>query len=451
METLHPFLRDHPVRSLPAFQDALAVVDRLRAAGEQAFIVGGPVRDLVLGQPPKDFDVTTSAPPERVMQLFPRTVPVGAKFGVVVVLCPSSQVEVATFRTDLPYADGRHPESVVYSREACQDVQRRDFTINGLLYDPLEDALIDHVDGLADLKAGVVRAIGVPRERFAEDHLRLLRAVRFTARLGFVMEPATWAAVCEHHADIASVSRERVRDELTHVLTQGNAHLGFSLLERSGLLAVLLPEVAAMRGVEQPPAFHPEGDVLTHTLLMLESLGPASPTLAWGVLLHDVGKPPTFEIADRIRFNGHDAVGARTADEVLKRLHLSNAERERVVELVAQHLRFMNAMDMRPATLKRFLRQPHFDEHLALHRLDCLASHGDLSIHAFVTQKLAETNETELRPPRLVTGDDLVALGHTPGPAFKAMLTDVEDRQLAGELRTRDDALRFLARAYPAR
>jgi poly(A) polymerase len=304
---------------------------------------------------------------------------------------------------------------------------------------------------LADLKAGVVRAIGVPRERFAEDHLRLLRAVRFTARLGFVMEPATWAAVCEHHADIASVSRERVRDELTHVLTQGNAHLGFSLLERSGLLAVLLPEVAAMRGVEQPPAFHPEGDVLTHTLLMLESLGPASPTLAWGVLLHDVGKPPTFEIADRIRFNGHDAVGARTADEVLKRLHLSNAERERVVELVAQHLRFMNAMDMRPATLKRFLRQPHFDEHLALHRLDCLASHGDLSIHAFVTQKLAETNETELRPPRLVTGDDLVALGHTPGPAFKAMLTDVEDRQLAGELRTRDDALRFLARAYPAR
>jgi len=440
---------DHGIRGDPRFADALAIVQRLRADGHEALLVGGPVRDLVLGRPIKDFDIATSAPPRRVMRLFPRTVPVGVSFGVVLVIMPACQIEVATFRAEEGYADGRHPDHVRFST-AEQDVRRRDFTINGLFYDPIDDRLIDRVGGLADLDAGLVRAIGDPRARFAEDHLRLLRALRFAARLGFTIEPATWQALTDLAGHITSVSAERVRDELTTLLTQGNAHLGLDLLDRSGLLDVLLPEVAAMRGVAQPPEFHPEGDVLVHTRLMLELMGPASPTLAWAVLLHDVGKPPTFEVADRIRFNGHDAAGAALAEAICRRLAFSRDARERVVALVREHLHFMPIRQMRPATLKRFLRKPHFDEHLALHRLDCLGSHADLDYYDFARGALAGMGEDVLRPPRLVTGHDLIALGHPPGHAFQAMLVDVEERQLAGELTTREEALRYLEVAYPA-
>jgi poly(A) polymerase len=401
------------------------------------------VRDLMLGRIPSDFDVATSAPPEQVMSLFRRNVPVGARFGVITVLTPSSPIEVATFRAEAGYEDGRHPDSVTFT-DAREDVLRRDFTINGLLYDPEEDRLIDFVGGLADLERGLIRAIGDPQERFAEDHLRLLRAIRFSARFDFEIEARTWEAVTVNPDRIRTVSAERVRDELTKILTQGNAHKGLELLSRSGLLARVLPEVAAMHGVEQPPEFHPEGDVYVHTRWMLEMMGPASLTLAWAVLLHDVGKPPTFMIADRIRFNGHDVMGAQMAEHIMKRLRFSNKDREAVVEMIRHHLRFMHAREMREAKLRRMIRMDHFDEHLALHRLDCLASHGGLDIHAFLVDRMAALDEEQLRPPRLVTGHDLIALGHPPGPHFKAILEAVEDLQLSGELTTREDALAWL-------
>ena len=439
---------EHPLRSDPRFVDACAVVARLRDADAEAYFVGGPVRDLVLGRVPRDFDVATSAPPEQVMSLFKRIVPVGARFGVITVLTPSSPIEVATFRSEAGYEDGRHPDSVTYT-DAREDVLRRDFTINGLLYDPKDDRLIDHVGGLADLNNGIIRAIGAPEERFAEDHLRLLRAVRFSARFDFEIEARTWDALAAEPDRIRTVSAERVRDELTKILTQGNAHEGLDLLSRAGLLARVLPEVAAMHGVEQPPEYHPEGDVYVHTRLMLEMMGEASATLAWAVLLHDVGKPPTFMVADRIRFNGHDVLGADMAEAIMKRLRFSNREREAVVEMVRHHLRFMHAREMREAKLKRMIRMDNFAEHPALHRLDCLASHGGLDIHAFLTARMAALDEEALRPPRLVTGHDLITLGHRPGPHFKAILEAIEDHQLSGELTTREGALAWLREHAP--
>ena len=451
MEARAPFLGpDHPIRRDPGFVDAVEVVRRLVADGHEALLVGGPVRDLALGTPPHDYDVATSAPPRTVQRLFPKVVPVGVAFGVQIVLMPHGPLEVATFRAEEGYADGRHPDHVRFSTPE-EDVRRRDFTVNGLFYDPLADRLIDHVGGLRDLAARTLRAIGDPLARFGEDHLRLLRAVRFAARMGLTIEPATWQALRALAPKAVTVSAERLRDELTKLFTQGNAHVGLDLLDRSGLLDHVLPEVAAMRGVQQPPQFHPEGDVLIHTKLMLQLMGPASPTLAWGVLLHDIGKPPTFERApDRIRFNGHDAEGAKMADALCERLRFSRADRERVVALVKEHLRFMHARQMKPSTLKRFLRQPGFDEHLALHRLDCLGSHGDLDLYDFVTAELNATPPEALRPPRLVTGDDLIALGYAPGIRFKQILEDVEERQLAGELTTREAALAHVQTQWPS-
>ena len=451
MESRAPFLGpSHPVRDNPAFRDAVVAIRRLVADGHEALLVGGPVRDLALGREPHDFDLATSAPPKAVQRLFAKVVPVGVDFGVQLVLMPHAQLEVATFRAESGYADGRHPDHVRFST-AEEDVKRRDFTVNGLFYDPVDDRLVDYVGGLDDLATGTLRAIGDPAARFCEDHLRLLRAVRFAARLGFTIEPATWAALVELAPRGTTVSPERLREELTKLLTQGNAHTGLDLLDRSGLLDHVLPEVAAMRRVAQPPQFHPEGDVLTHTRLMLQLMGPSpSPTLAWGVLLHDIGKPPTFEEApDRIRFNGHDAEGAKLAEGLCERLRFSRADRERIVALVKEHLRFMHARQMKPSTLKRFLRQPGFDEHLALHRLDCLGSHGDLEIFDFVTAELSATPPEALRPPRLLTGDDLIALGYTPGILFKQILEDVEERQLAGELSTREGALEHVRRTWP--
>lgn len=421
----------------------------LSAAGHEAYFVGGCVRDLVLGRGPSDYDVSTDAVPERVEALFPGSLTVGAKFGVVVVVEQGIQVEVATFRSDISYSDGRHPDHVVYSHSAADDVRRRDFTINGLLMDPRTGQVIDLVGGRADLDARLIRAIGDPDRRFAEDKLRMLRAVRFAARFGFAIELTTFAAIQNRAREIDRVSAERVRDELTRLLTEGSARRGFELLDATDLLPAVLLEIARMKGVEQPPQFHPEGDVWTHTRMMLDGLpAGASPTLAWGVLLHDVGKPPTFTPPSgpggRIRFDGHTEIGAVMAQAICRRLRFSNAATEQIVSLVRNHLRFIDVPRMRPATLKRFVRLPHFEEHLELHRLDCLASHGKLDTYQFVQRFLAETPPEEVRPPRLVTGHDLKALGLQPGPVFGEILNALEEAQLEGKLKTREEALVFL-------
>jgi len=432
---------------------ANSVCDTLRRNGYQALLVGGCVRDLLLGREPADFDVTTDSTPERVMSLFPESIGVGAQFGVVLVPRDGLKVEVATFRSDVGYSDGRHPDRVVYSTTAKEDVLRRDFTINGLLMRHDSGEVLDFVGGQADLKAGIVRAIGEPSQRFAEDKLRMLRAVRFAARFHFTIEPATFAAVPRHAAEIGQVSAERLRDELTKLLTEGAARRGFELLDDTGLLHQLLPEIAAMKGVEQPPQFHPEGDVWIHTRLMIEQL-PAgcSPTLAWGVLLHDVGKPPTFksvaETGDRIRFDGHVDVGVRMAEDICRRLRFSNEEMEQILALVTNHMRFKDVEQMRSSTLKRFVRLPHFDEHLELHRLDCLSSHRQLQSYEFVRRFLADTPPEQVHPPRLLTGDDLKQMGYPPGPLFSEILHSLEDAQLEGQVQDKEAAVEFVCRRF---
>jgi poly(A) polymerase len=435
---------------------ANSVCNTLQRHGHQAFLVGGCVRDILLRREPADFDVATDATPAEVQQLFPSALDVGAQFGVVLIRQDSLKVEVATFRSDVGYSDGRHPDQVVYSKTPDQDVQRRDFTINGLLMRHDSDEVLDFVGGRADLAAGIIRAIGEPSRRFAEDKLRMLRAVRFSARFNYTIEPATFAAIRQYAKEIHVVSVERIREELTKFLTEGAARRAFELLDDLGLLAELLPEIAALKGVAQPPQFHPEGDVWIHTLLMLEGL-PAgvSPTLAWGVLLHDIGKPPTFrpasETGDRIRFDGHVEVGVRMAEELCRQLRFSNDDTGQIKALVANHMKFKDVAQMRAATLKRFVRLQQFDEHLELHRLDCQSSHGKLDAYDAVRDFLAQTPPTEVRPPRLLSGDDLKDLGYTPGPEFQKILATLEDAQLEEAVQTRDQALEFVRRRYPLR
>ncbi|MCC6586420.1 MAG: CCA tRNA nucleotidyltransferase [Bryobacterales bacterium] len=430
--------------------EALArdIIERLRANAHQALMVGGCVRDMLLGRPAKDFDVATSATPPQVAALFPGSELIGAHFGVVQVRREGAAVEVATFRSDHDYQDGRHPGHVHFETDPREDVLRRDFTINALLFDPATDEVIDYVGGEGDLRAGVVRTVGDSRRRFAEDHLRMLRAIRFAARLGFVIEDETMRAIRELAPKVLTVSAERIRDELARILTEGGARRGFELLDESGLLEHILPEIAAMKGIEQPPEFHPEGDVWVHTLIMLESMGKPPLTLALGVLLHDVAKPPTFRIADRIRFDGHAELGARMTEEIMTRLRFSHHEIEHVKALVANHMKFKDVLQMKESTLKRFLRMECFDEHLELHRIDCSSSHGNLTNWEFVRDKLQAVPTEELRPPRLLTGADLIAAGYAPGPLFREMLEAVETGQLEGRLRTRDDALAFVRENY---
>jgi len=434
---------------------ANSVCETLQRSGFQALLVGGCVRDLILGREPSDYDVATDALPEQVMELFPESVAVGAQFGVILVTRDRLKVEVATFRADLGYSDGRHPDRVVYSKTAQEDVQRRDFTINGLLMRHDTGDVLDFVGGQADLRAGILRAIGEPSRRFAEDKLRMLRAIRFAARFGYVIEPDTFHAVQNHAKEIVLVSAERIRDELTKLLTEGSARRGFELLKESGLLCVLLPEIEALQGVAQPPEYHPEGDVWVHTLLMLEKLpAGSSPTLAWGVLLHDVGKPPTFrsaeETGDRIRFDGHVEVGVKMAEKICRRLRFSTGETQQILGLVANHMRFKDVAQMRTATLKKFVRQPQFEEHLELHRLDCLASHKRLDAYEFVQAFLRRTPHEEVRPARLLTGEDLMKMGYPPGPAFRTILGALEDAQLEGTVSNRDEAVEFVKSSYAA-
>jgi len=446
---------------------ATTIVETLRQRGFQTYLVGGCVRDLLLGREPKDYDVATDATPQQVMEIFPETYAVGVQFGVVLVPAPdrdlesdaatgrsskSHAVEVATFRSDIGYSDGRHPDEVRFSRKPEEDVARRDFTINGMLLDPRSGEVLDFVCGRKDLESGIVRAIGDPERRFAEDKLRMLRAVRFAARFEYAIEPATFGAIQKLAHQIEAVSRERVRDELTHMLTEGHARRAFLLLDESGLLQHILPQISAMKGVEQPAEFHPEGDVFVHTLLLLDNLPhPCPPALAWGALLHDVGKPPTFRVApDRIRFDNHVEVGVKMAEDMCDRLRFSNDETTQILALVENHMRFGHATRMKEATLKKFLRMPSFEEHLALHRADCLASHRNLSTYEFVRQKLTEIPPEKMRPSPLVTGDDLIAAGHVPGPKFREILTAVEDAQLEGRVLSRDQALDFVHREFPA-
>ncbi len=495
------------------FEAALKIVNTLRARGHEAYFAGGCVRDLLLGREPADYDVATSATPDVVLEMFPRTFAVGAHFGVVLVAPESDDAgfvtEVATFRSDLAYSDGRHPDGVRYTKTAEEDVQRRDFTINGLLLDPLRafpqglkpetfwagrdvraeartlqekakeasstsraaenaapsaqndssrgeraslrGAVLDYVGGLEDLDAGVVRAIGRAEQRFEEDHLRMLRAVRFAARFGFELEANTRRAVQVLASRIHAVSRERVRDELTRMLTEGHARRAFELLDETKLLNEVLPEVARMKGVEQPPQFHPEGDVWLHTLMLLEQLEPGcSETLAWGALLHDVGKPPTFKRApDRIRFDGHVEVGVAMAAEICRRFRFSNDEARQVLALIENHMRFMDAHRMKESTLKRFFRLPRFEEHLALHRMDCLAASGHLENWEFARERFFSMPEAVVRPKPLITGRELIAAGYPPGMRFREMLRAAEDAQLEGAVATTEEALKLVREKFP--
>jgi poly(A) polymerase len=431
-----------------ARRKARQIVERLAKAGHQALFAGGCVRDMVRGEEPHDYDIATDATPDQVQALFQRTVAVGSRFGVVVVVAGEDQFEVATFRSDEGYSDGRHPDEVHFS-DARGDALRRDFTINGLFYDPLTEQVIDFVGGQADIEAGLVRAIGDPEQRFAEDALRLLRAVRFAARYRYRLDEATEAAVKAHVGDIRRVSAERIRDELSRILTGPNRGDALELLRTTGLLREVMPEVDRLYGCAQPSAFHPEGDVFTHTCRALEALENPSVELAFGVLLHDVGKPPTQTESDRIRFSLHDKVGAHIARRICEGLRFPAAQSERIVELVLEHMKFMAVREMRVSTLKRLLRNPHIADHLELHRVDCLASHGDLRNCDFCKEKLASLHEKEIRPPRLLTGDDLIDLGYRPGPIFRTILERVEDAQLEGEVESRDDALALVRREFP--
>ncbi len=449
------------------YRSALGVVERLQQHGFEAHFAGGCVRDLLLSIEPKDFDVTTVAHPEQVTRLFPRTETVGAHFGVVLVLDEVDGIrvttEVATFRSDGVYTDGRRPDSVTFSTDPREDVLRRDFTVNGLLLDalrfesgePVESCVLDFVQGRADLENRTIRAIGDPLRRFGEDKLRMLRAVRFAARLGFGIDPATMQAMQQLAPEVMQVSPERCREELTKILTEGAAPRGFRLLDEAGLLPVLLPEVARMKGCEQPPAYHPEGDVWVHTLMLLAHLpAGASSTLAWGMLLHDVGKPPTFtppdpnKPGDRIRFNGHAEIGVAVARSILNRLRFSNDDCAQILALVQHHMQFGDVPKMKGSTLKRFLRLPRFDEHMALHYADVMSSHGMLGPFETAQRALSAMSQEEIRPALLVTGKDLMAAGYKPGPRFREMLTAAEDTQLEGRATTREEALAFITEHF---
>jgi poly(A) polymerase len=449
---------------------ALSIVRRLTDVGHTALFAGGCVRDMVRGVEPHDYDIATTATPEQVQRLFPKTIPVGAQFGVVLVQEDDHQFEIATFRTDEAYLDGRRPTAVHYGTPE-QDAQRRDFTINGLFYDPLTDKIMDYVGGQADIARKLIRTIGEPRQRFTEDKLRLLRCVRFASNLEFEIEPATASAMREMAAQIDVVSAERIRDELLKIFTRPNAGRGFELLDESGLLRQILPEVAAMKGIEQPPEFHPEGDVFQHTKLMLDLMSAAACTavapyhdqteaarvdprppearivLALAVLLHDVGKPPTFERApDRIRFHEHDKIGAEMAQNILRRLRFPNDVIEKVCICVGEHMRIRNVQMMRPAKSKRILARETFADELELHRLDCLTSHGNIANYEFLRAKAAELPPEVLKPAPLVTGHDLLALGFAPGPLLGQVLRELEELQLEERMQSREEALTYARR-----
>ncbi len=427
---------------------AVAIVKRLREEGYESYLAGGCVRDFLLNKTPQDYDIATSARPEDVQRIFPRTIPVGAQFGVVLVMLDGQSFEVASFRFDGPYLDGRRPSQVRYGT-LQEDIFRRDFTINGMVYDPVENRVIDLVEGKRDLARRCIRAIGDPRQRFEEDRLRMVRAIRFAASLNFDIDSLTLDAIKQSAPMITQISSERIGEEITRILTEGGARRGFELLDETGLLRILLPEIEEMKGVEQSPEHHPEGDVFKHTLLTLCHLEKPTETLAYGCLLHDVGKPVCFrKEADRITFYGHTDRGAEMAQAILKRLKRGRAVWERVAYLVKNHLRHTQAPKMRLSTLKRFLREEGIDELLELARVDALSSSGDLQYYHFCQERRSQMQEEEIRPEPLLRGTDLIAMGYIPGPIFAEILRRVEDAQLGGELTSRQEAIEWVKQKY---
>ncbi len=428
---------------------ALHITRRLRHAGHDAYLAGGCVRDRLLGRSPKDYDIATGATPQAVQAVFPDTVPIGSKFGSVIVLVDGDPFEVTTFRLDGPYTDGRHPVHIRYGTLE-DDVRRRDFTINAMMYDPVEDRVIDLVNGREDLGRRLVRAIGDPHERFAEDRLRMVRAVRLACGLDFTIDGPTLQAIRSHAGAVTEVAWERIGAEVTRTLMEGGGRRGVELLDETGLLEVILPEIAAMKGCDQTPDYHPEGDVFVHTLTLLQQLDGPTETLAYGCLLHDVAKPPCRQPAgERVTFYGHPELGADMATEILRRLKRSRAVAERVAWLVRCHLHYTQAPKMKLSTLKRFLGQDGIHELLELCRIDALSSNGDLGYYEFCQQKLAELGEKEVSPEPLLRGRDLIQLGYVPGPSFSAILGAVEEAQLEGVLRTREQAVAWVREGYP--
>jgi poly(A) polymerase len=428
---------------------AIEIIKTLQKNGYEAVIAGGAVRDMLLNIEPQDYDIATNAAPSIVESLFDKSLPIGKAFGVIIVVMDNVQIEVATFRQDSKESiDGRHPDSINFSSME-EDAKRRDFTINGMFYDPLTGSLIDYVKGYEDIHNRLIKFIGDPESRIAEDKLRMIRALRFSAKLEFTIDPDTFEAVKKHASEISQISAERIADEIQKILRIKHPRLAFSLLFETGLIDHILPEVRAMEGCEQPVDYHPEGDVLAHTLLALDYLPEnASDELRMGVLLHDVGKPVTQTFEDRIRFNGHDLAGKDVAREILKRLKFSNEFSERVVELIGNHMKFMHVDNMRTSRLKRFLALPHFEEHMALHQVDCLSSHRNLENYDFVAEKLKTYEPEEIRPTRIITGKDLMDMGFKQGPVFRVILTDVEDQQLEGAISSREEALEYVKREH---
>ena len=427
----------------------IKIIEKLNQAGYNALFAGGCVRDEIMGIEPGDYDVATDAHPEEIMAIFDKTIAVGAQFGVVIVVMDGIQFEVATFRSDGRYIDGRHPESVSFSTSAREDALRRDFTINGLMFDPIREKLYDYVSGAEDIRAHIIRAIGNPTERFDEDKLRLMRAVRFAARFEFQIEGNTLTAIKKLAPNIVEVSQERIRMELAKIIIGKNSGVGLQLLHDTGVLEHILPEVSAMVNVWQPPQYHPEGDVFTHTKLALDGLEEPSPVLALATLLHDVGKPRTFIVTDRIRFHQHAKVGAEIADEICVRLRCSNDERKQIVACVQNHMQFMSVLRMKESTLKRMFQRDTFLDELELHRADCLASHGKLNNWEFCLRKYDEYEPDDIKPEPLMSGYDLIALGYKPGPKFRKILDVVEEAQLENQITTRKEALDFVTSEFP--
>ncbi|TVM00525.1 MAG: phosphohydrolase [Candidatus Brocadia sp. WS118] len=429
-------------------QNALEIVKALQEHGYKAFFAGGCVRDMLMGKASADYDIATNALPQDVIKLFEKTIPVGLQFGVVIVVKNSNNFEVATFRTEGSYSDGRHPDYVTFSTPE-DDVKRRDFTINGLLYDPIKNEILDYVGGREDISLGIIRTIGDPFERFTEDKLRMIRAARFACRFNFPIHPDTKEAIIQLAPQIHVVSAERIREELEKILTGPNPHIGIKLLDELHLLQEILPEVSNMKGVRQPENYHPEGDVFVHTLLCLSKLAPLNETgmerpsftLAMGVLLHDIGKTSTFEELDRIRFNLHEKVGADMTAKICDRLKTSNAEKDLIVWLVLKHLYFKDAQKMRQNKLKRLFANEGYPELAELCRIDALASSGDLSDYHFCQDMFSKLSHEEVKPKPLITGHDLIAMGLKPGPVFKDILTKIEDGQLDGNLTTKEAAI----------
>lgn len=433
---------------------ATEVVGAIRAGGHKAFLVGGGVRDTLLATPPTDYDIATSATPDEVARMFTHSVPIGARFGVMLVIHGGEKFEVATFRSEWGYSDGRRPDSVSFSDDEREDVMRRDFTINAMLYDPDREIVIDYVGARRDIEAGLLRAIGDPEERIREDKLRLLRAVRFSSRFGYRIEDKTLEAVRKHAPEITEVSPERIREELTRIITQNNPGLGLRRLHDLGLLEGFLPEAARMDGVPQPEEFHPEGDVLTHTCLTLDRLyeytdGKPGVVVAMAALLHDIAKPVTLTRTDRIRFNAHDRIGAEMSADICRKLRFSNKQIALITELIREHLKFKDVFNMRQSTLKRFLANPNFEDHMALHHADCMASHGLLKAYEFLRLKSTELTQEEIKPPPLITGHDLIELGYEPGGIFGEILEEVASAQLEGTIADREAAIALVRERYP--